>query len=436
MASLDAECEISTAGQTAAEAQIVELEPGTGSNASTGIGEAAESASRRPGQGVTPTVNPTGDSMGNISSMSNKAAAPPCEPAEARPAEVEAARGDETGCRETPCKPSEAGPSLELQAADTGPIARSTPQPLPKGHAAKSFSASPTKAPGANRAKMTLTGVSKTPNAIQSLAMKLLSVPSCRAGKDAPTMAPAPAPAPSAPAAQDDKPKVHKARKSISRPAQRPVAETRSLPSEWGGAAPAGGVADVEYVAQPPEENPEGHRARKSILKGSFSQSLAEKLSSLPIERVSQLAGGAGEVEHVAQPHDDGPEIHRARKSIMKGGFSQALAMKLASQAHSAASQEVETSVPEYAEVHRARKSHLGASISQSLAGSLPSETIGQGAGDVSMATVERPIPPRGLGEKPKLHRARKSMFKSSSSQVRDRECRAAAQRELGNELE
>ncbi|XP_032903338.1 histone-lysine N-methyltransferase EHMT2-like [Amblyraja radiata] len=416
MASLDAECEPSIVGQAAAEAEIGVLEPSAGNKASTGTGDAAEPASRRLSQGATATVNPTSDSMGNISSQSSKEV-PRCgagPEAEARPPEAEGpgGRGDETGSRETPCKSVEACPSLETHHADTGPVARTAPQPLPKGHAAKTFPASPTKAPGANRAKMTLTGVSKSTNTIQSLAMKLLSVPNCRGGKEPPPATPA---TPAAPA-QDNKPKVHKARKSISRPAQRPLAEMRGHLPEWGGqTAAAGGPSEVEYVATHPEENLEGHRARKSIMKGSFSQSLAEKLSSLPIERLSQLAGGGGEVEHVAQPHDEGPEIHRARKSIMKGGFSQALAMKLSNQAHTAASHEN----PEYPEVHRARKSHLGGSFSQSLARSLASETVNQGVCGVSTATSERPTVPRGLAEKPKLHRARKSMFKSSPAQIK-----------------
>uniref|UniRef100_A0A8D2JAS7 [histone H3]-lysine(9) N-methyltransferase n=1 Tax=Varanus komodoensis TaxID=61221 RepID=A0A8D2JAS7_VARKO len=61
------------------------------------------------------------------------------------------------------------------------------------GHAAKTFPSSPSKAGGASRAKMSLTGTSKSPTSIQSLAMRLLT-------------------------AEEAKPKVHRARKTMSKP--------------------------------------------------------------------------------------------------------------------------------------------------------------------------------------------------------------------------
>ncbi|XP_069775679.1 histone-lysine N-methyltransferase EHMT2-like isoform X3 [Narcine bancroftii] len=434
MASLDAECEASTTSQTAAEPETARLEASGISKGSIGTGDVNETASRRLGQGTNLTVK-TGVLMGNIASQNNKES--PCsgtgQDAVSETPEAEADTGspireDSSNSREAPCKPEEICLGFEPQSSEAGTTSRTTAQPLPKGHAAKTFPASPSKVLGANRAKMTLTGISKSPSSIQSLAMKLLSVPSSRAGNEAaPPPAPSPAstaaPAPTLNLAPDEKPRVHKARKSISRPsaAQRTSAEMGSLASEWVSQTP-GAVAEVEYVAQSQDESREGHRARKSILKGSFSQSLAEKLGSLPIERASQPPGGAAEVEHTGLPQDENQEVHRARKSIMKGGFSQALAMKMSSQPLRDVAEEMETSVlapGDYPEVHKARKSHLGGSISQSLARGLPRETIRQGSCEVSTASSERQNILQGLAEKPKLHRARKSMFRSSPAQIK-----------------
>ncbi|XP_072889883.1 histone-lysine N-methyltransferase EHMT2-like isoform X2 [Hemitrygon akajei] len=442
MASLDAECEHSATAQPATEPEIVVLESSPGGKGNIGIGEATELASRRLGQ-VANLAASTNGSMGNIGSQHSREVphSGAGQEAAAEAPEAEAAVGsaildDELGSREGPCTPAEVCLGLETKSSDTG----TSTQPLPKGHAAKTISTSPTKVPVTNRAKMTLSGVSRSPNSMQSLAMNLLSVPSGRAGDEvvpAPLPAPAPSPTPGsapvpvpasfstlAPAqTQEEKPRVHKARKSISRPgaAQRAPAETGSLPSECVSQMP-GGMADVEYVAQPPEENQEGHRARKSILKGSFSQSLVEKLGTLSTERMSQPSVGPAEAVHAALSQDEIPEIHRARKSILKGGVSQALAMKMASQPLSDVSEEMETNVPgpaEYLEVHRARKSHLAGSISQSLARSLPGESTSQGSGEVSTVLAERQDAAQAPAEKPKLHRARKSMFKSCPAQVK-----------------
>uniref|UniRef100_A0A6I8NUT1 [histone H3]-lysine(9) N-methyltransferase n=1 Tax=Ornithorhynchus anatinus TaxID=9258 RepID=A0A6I8NUT1_ORNAN len=87
------------------------------------------------------------------------------------------------------------------------------------GHATKSFPSSPGKGtPCTSRAKMSMTGAGKSPPSVQSLAMRLLSGP----GPEAP-------PAAAPPAAPDGKPKVHRARKTMSKPGsgQPPIPEKR-----------------------------------------------------------------------------------------------------------------------------------------------------------------------------------------------------------------
>ncbi|XP_067833643.1 nucleolar and coiled-body phosphoprotein 1-like, partial [Heptranchias perlo] len=435
MASLDAEGQPNSKVEATADPDVLVLESSPSSKINKGTSEAAETAPQKLGQASSHATG-TGSVMGNVASQNSKeppssgtsqesgAEAPETDRPEA--AAVAGIRGEESGSRETQCKSAEPYLGLEPPSSDTVTVSRpvSQPGPLPvkglPGHAAKTFPVSPTKALGANRAKMTLTGISKSPNSIQSLAMKLLSVPTGRAGNEVaavPVEAHRPIPAP------DEKPKVHKARKSISRPgiSQRLPTELGSLPCERACQAPVG-TAEAERTVQAQDENQEVHRARKSILKGSFSQSL----SRLPTGRaVDDTAGGTAEAERAVQGQDENQEIHRARKSILKGSFSQGLAKKMASMATGRAVSEVaaETEVTvqgqeEYQEVHRARKSLLATSISQSLAKNLPSETIGRAGSEVSTVRAEEDAP-QGQEEKPKIHRARKSMFKPSPAQVK-----------------
>ncbi|XP_067865458.1 histone-lysine N-methyltransferase EHMT2 isoform X2 [Heterodontus francisci] len=436
MASLDAEGEPLSTVQTTAEADLLVLGTSPSSAVNKGISGVAETASKILGQLPNPVAG-SGSTMGNIAPQSNKEVPSSGSSQEigkkfheAETAAVMGIRGEELGGSEAQYKSAEPYLGLEPPPSDTVTISRPLSQPAGPpakgltGHAAKTFPASPTKAPGANRAKMTLTGLSKSPNSIQSLAMKLLSVPTGRAGNEVaavPMEAQRPIPA------QDEKPKIHKARKSISRAGanQRLPTDVGSLSAEWASQA-LGATAEAEHAVQGQDENQEVHRARKSILKGSFSQSLAEKLASLPIGRAVGEAPGGTEAEHVVQAQDENPDLHRARKSILKGSFSQAAAKKMASMLTGRAVSEVaaETEVTvqgpeEYPEMHRARKSIPTTNVGQSLATSLPSETIGQGASEVSMVTFERQNPPLSQLEKVKVHRARKSMFKPSPAQIK-----------------
>ncbi|XP_072331617.1 histone-lysine N-methyltransferase EHMT2 isoform X3 [Scyliorhinus torazame] len=427
--------ETSRTGQATAKPELLGLDPTPSSEVNQGIGEAAVLFPKKLGQVSNPVAGAVG-AMGNIALQNN--AEVPCsgtsqEIAAKAPdpetATVTGARGDESASSEAQGKSVEPYLGLECSSSDAATVSRLGSQPgaLPvkslSGHAAKTFPASPTKAPGANRAKMTLTGLSKSPNSIQSLAMKLLSVPTGRAGNE---VAAVPVEVQRPMAAPDDKPKIHKARKSISRSStsQRLPTELGTLPTDRASQAP-GAAAEVEHAVPAQDENQEVHRARKSILKGSFSQSLAEKLASLPIGRAAGDAAG-GTAEQAAQPQDENQDVHRARKSILKGHFSQAhtkrMAGMLTGRKGSEAAVETEVVVPdleEYPEVHRARKSFLSTSINPGLTRNRPSEIIGQSGNEVSIATAERQDPPQEQVEKVKVHRARKSMFKPNPAQIK-----------------
>ncbi|XP_078073425.1 histone-lysine N-methyltransferase EHMT2-like isoform X7 [Mustelus asterias] len=434
MASLDAEGEANSTDQVTAEPELLVLDTSP-SEVNQEIGDAAEPSPKKLGQLSRPAAG-AGSTMGNIALQNNTevpGSGTSQETAVRAPdSEITVAvgaRGEEPASGETQGKSGEPYLGLECPSSDAVAVSRLGSQPgtLPvkglSGHAAKTFPASPTKAPGANRAKMTLTGLNKSPNSIQSLAMKLLSVPSGRTGNE---VAAVPVEAQRPIAAPEEKPKVHKARKSISRSSasQRLPTELGSLPSERASQAP-GATAEVEHTVPAQDENQEVHRARKSILKGSFSQSLAEKLASLPVGRaVGESLGGMAEAEHVVQAQDENQDVHRARKSILKGSFNQAkrMASIATSRMGSEVAAETEVLVPdmeEYPEVHRARKSFMSSSVSQSLTRSRPSEIVTQGGNEVSLATAERQDAPREQVEKVKVHRARKSMFKPSPAQIK-----------------
>lgn len=91
------------------------------------------------------------------------------------------------------------------------------------GHATKSFPSSPSKGGACpSRAKMSMTGAAKSPPSVQSLAMRLLSMPGAQgaaAGPEPPAATPSP----------EGQPKVHRARKTMSKPGngQPPVPEKR-----------------------------------------------------------------------------------------------------------------------------------------------------------------------------------------------------------------
>ncbi|XP_043858794.1 histone-lysine N-methyltransferase EHMT2 isoform X5 [Dromiciops gliroides] len=98
------------------------------------------------------------------------------------------------------------------------------------GHATKSFPSSPSKGGSAcpSRAKITMTGAGKSPPSVQSLAMRLLSMPGAQGAGAGPEPAPTPTPTP-IPTSPEGKPKVHRARKTMSKPGngQPPVPEKR-----------------------------------------------------------------------------------------------------------------------------------------------------------------------------------------------------------------
>ncbi|XP_029441726.1 histone-lysine N-methyltransferase EHMT2 [Rhinatrema bivittatum] len=77
------------------------------------------------------------------------------------------------------------------------------------GHAMKTFPSSPSKTVGPSRAKMSLTGTGKSPNSVQGLAMKLLSLPGAGSGEALPS---------ALPAGQENRVKVHRARKTMAKP--------------------------------------------------------------------------------------------------------------------------------------------------------------------------------------------------------------------------
>ncbi|XP_066215876.1 histone-lysine N-methyltransferase EHMT2 isoform X4 [Saccopteryx leptura] len=92
------------------------------------------------------------------------------------------------------------------------------------GHATKSFPSSPSKGGACpSRAKMSMTGAGKSPPSVQSLAMRLLSMPGAQGAA-----APGPEPSP-ATASPEGQPKVHRARKTMSKlgNGQPPVLEKR-----------------------------------------------------------------------------------------------------------------------------------------------------------------------------------------------------------------
>ncbi|XP_030053172.1 histone-lysine N-methyltransferase EHMT2 isoform X2 [Microcaecilia unicolor] len=114
-----------------------------------------------------------------------------------------------------------------LMASGTTPP---TSKGLP-GHAMKTFPSSPSKTAGSSRAKMSLTGTCKSPNSVQGLAMKLLSLPGAGSGDITPS---------APPAAQENRVKVHRARKTMAKPSsgqisaleQRATAEVERPGSE------------------------------------------------------------------------------------------------------------------------------------------------------------------------------------------------------------
>lgn len=93
------------------------------------------------------------------------------------------------------------------------------------GHATKSFPSSPSKGGACpSRAKMSMTGAGKSPPSVQSLAMRLLSMP----GAQGAAAGPEPPPATTSPEGQ---PKVHRARKTMSKPGNGQVRLRGGL---WG----------------------------------------------------------------------------------------------------------------------------------------------------------------------------------------------------------
>lgn len=103
------------------------------------------------------------------------------------------------------------------------------------GHATKSFPSSPSKGGACpSRAKMSMTGAGKSPPSVQSLAMRLLSMPGAQGAATA-----GPEPSPATTAAQEGQPKVHRARKTMSKPSNGQVRVWklgwRDLGSLWVG---------------------------------------------------------------------------------------------------------------------------------------------------------------------------------------------------------
>ncbi|XP_048472509.1 histone-lysine N-methyltransferase EHMT2 isoform X6 [Rhincodon typus] len=420
--------------EAAAEPELLVLDTSPSCELVQEINDTSGPSPQKTGQVPNPVAG-SGNTMGNIA-LQNSSRELPCpgtsQEIVAKAPDPEAVvvsdlLGEESGSSEPQCKPGESFLASECPSPDAVAAGRPGSQTGAlsakglAGHAAKTFPASPTKALGANRAKMTLTGINKSPNSIQSLAMKLLSVPTGRAGNE---VAPVPVEVQRPTSTPDEKPKVHKARKSISRSStnQRLAMELGTLPTERAGQTP-GVTMEPELAVPGQDENQEVHRARKSILKGGFSQSLAEKLASLPIGRaVGEAPGGVAESEHAVHSPDENQDVHRARKSILKGSFSQRMAGVPTGRTISEVGAETEVTVPdpeEYPEIHRARKSFLSTNTSQNLARSLPSESIGQGRSEVSTATAERQDAHQGQVEKAKVHRARKSMFKPSPAQIK-----------------
>uniref|UniRef100_A0A6P8PBB8 [histone H3]-lysine(9) N-methyltransferase n=1 Tax=Geotrypetes seraphini TaxID=260995 RepID=A0A6P8PBB8_GEOSA len=123
-----------------------------------------------------------------------------------------------------------------LTASGTTPP---TSKGLP-GHAMKTFPSSPSKTSGSSRAKMSLTGTGKSPNSVQGLAMKLLSLPGA-GSSDVPPSAP--------PAPQENRVKVHRARKTMAKPnsGQISALEQRAMPEAErpGSSSEVAGMTEV-----------------------------------------------------------------------------------------------------------------------------------------------------------------------------------------------
>ncbi|XP_078502047.1 histone-lysine N-methyltransferase EHMT2 isoform X4 [Lissotriton helveticus] len=140
---------------------------------------------------------------------------------------------DETGLvSSTPA--AELGVSLDGDGASMAPVtgAGSAASKALVGHATKSFPTSPSRVTGTSRAKMSLTGTSKSPNSIQSLTMKLLSMPGTRTPVEVPAMltegesltsGAVAAVATTTSSGQEPQPKVHRARKTMARPSSGQV---------------------------------------------------------------------------------------------------------------------------------------------------------------------------------------------------------------------
>ncbi|XP_072406223.1 histone-lysine N-methyltransferase EHMT2-like isoform X2 [Chiloscyllium punctatum] len=434
MASLDAEVVANSPVEAAVEPELLVLDTSPSCELVQGIDDEPGLSTEKTGQVLNPVAG-SGNTMGNIT-LQNNSRELPCpgtsqeivvKTPDPETVVVPGLLGEESGSSEQQCKSSEPFLASECPSPDAVAASRPVSQtgaPSAKslaGHAAKTFPTSPTKALGANRAKMTLTGINKSPNSIQSLAMKLLSVPTGRAGNE---VAPVPVEVQRPTSTPDEKPKVHKARKSISRSSasQRLSMELGTLHMEQAGQIP-GVTTEPDLAVLGQDENQEVHRARKSILKGGFSQSLVEKLASLPVGRpVGEGPGGIAESERAVHSPDENQDVHRARKSILKGNFSQRMAGLPTGRTINEVGAETEVTVPdpeEYPEIHRARKSFLSTNTGQNLARSLASESIAQGRNEVSTATAERPDTHQGQVEKAKVHRARKSMFKPSPAQMK-----------------
>ncbi|XP_043939153.1 histone-lysine N-methyltransferase EHMT2 isoform X2 [Protopterus annectens] len=168
---------------------------------------------------VEASESPAKDWMGtsDLQILHNEGTAPSPEDVEVLEGDIPAVEHKEIVIKEQPVHLGEYKMVAEAETGDHGvkvtsvmPFAKGLP-----GHAAKTFPSSPTKMIGSSRAKMSLTSTSKSSNAVQSLAMKLLSLPSSRnSGEVSGIMADAAAAA----AAMHERPKIHRARKTMPKP--------------------------------------------------------------------------------------------------------------------------------------------------------------------------------------------------------------------------
>ncbi|XP_064407988.1 histone-lysine N-methyltransferase EHMT2 isoform X2 [Latimeria chalumnae] len=144
------------------------------------------------------------------------------EKAEAKDGSAMLGDGKGAGSKDPAARPGEGALDRDVEIVELGakpPAAVPVPKGI-SGHAAKTFPASPSKVGGTNRAKMSLTGTSKSPTSVHSLAMKLLSMPGSRLACEIPGLGMEALPTSTAaqPAAQEGKPKIHRARKTMPKP--------------------------------------------------------------------------------------------------------------------------------------------------------------------------------------------------------------------------